>query len=293
LSIKNSIIFLNKISNTFPMMRKIGKSLQKTLANGLLTEERDDLKVMANSYLPILRSTEVRWIAEKDFHSDKVLNLAETGEIVESLKKRVAAEPVSEVKEASPKRSFSSRESMPHNNALYESNRVRSLEARNIDRSDRDSHGRSERTDRSDRDLRDRNDRDPRDREPRDKQVFREKEATPSAVKSEKGRVIELSKNNSFNHRSDYTDRVVISRDDQGSRSSSEKARFFRSKDQDRLGGDVKIDREQRESSRDLRGDPRDWDRERERERSKRDNNPWDDDKRYKSDRYSSGSTRW
>ena len=50
MQVRNSIIILTKIESFFPRLRKIGASLEKSIATIVETEEREDLKVMALRY---------------------------------------------------------------------------------------------------------------------------------------------------------------------------------------------------------------------------------------------------
>lgn len=82
LSIKNSIIVLTRIAPYFPMMKKIGTSIKKTIGKIKGEEAREDLKVMAIRYFATLCIGEAKWMAENEFHHVPNSKM-EVGEIIE------------------------------------------------------------------------------------------------------------------------------------------------------------------------------------------------------------------
>ncbi|KAG9071266.1 THO complex subunit 2 [Linnemannia hyalina] len=79
--IKNSIMILREIASCYPVLSLIGNKLFSTVQNLAVKETRDDLKLMANAYLGVLKKQQDNdlWIAVALFHKHKPSTSADSG----------------------------------------------------------------------------------------------------------------------------------------------------------------------------------------------------------------------
>ncbi|KAF8936987.1 THO complex subunit 2 [Haplosporangium gracile] len=79
--IKNSIMILREIAPCYPVLSLIGNKLFSTVQNLAAKETRDDLKLMANAYLGVLKKQQDSdfWIAVALFHKHKTAASTDSG----------------------------------------------------------------------------------------------------------------------------------------------------------------------------------------------------------------------
>ena len=79
--IKNSIMILREIASCYPVLTLIGNKLFSTVQNLAVKETRDDLKLMANAYLGVLKKQQDSdlWIAVILFHKHKPATSTDSG----------------------------------------------------------------------------------------------------------------------------------------------------------------------------------------------------------------------
>ncbi|KAK3816703.1 MAG: transcription factor/nuclear export subunit protein 2-domain-containing protein [Linnemannia gamsii] len=79
--IKNTIMILREIASCYPVLSIVGNKLNTAVQNLAAKEKRDDLKLMANAYLGVLKKQQDSdlWIAVALFHKPKPVTTAETG----------------------------------------------------------------------------------------------------------------------------------------------------------------------------------------------------------------------
>ncbi|KAF9903789.1 THO complex subunit 2 [Linnemannia zychae] len=79
--IKNTIMILREIASCYPVLSIIGTKLNTAVQNLAAKEKRDDLKLMANAYLGVLKKQQDSdlWIAVALFHKPKATPATETG----------------------------------------------------------------------------------------------------------------------------------------------------------------------------------------------------------------------
>ncbi|KAF9123599.1 THO complex subunit 2 [Mortierella sp. 14UC] len=79
--IKNTIMILREIASCYPVLSIVGTKLNTAVQNLAAKEKRDDLKLMANAYLGVLKKQQDSdlWIAVALFHKPKATPATETG----------------------------------------------------------------------------------------------------------------------------------------------------------------------------------------------------------------------
>jgi THO complex subunit 2 len=79
--IKNTIMILREIASCYPVLSIVGSKLNTAVQSLATKEKRDDLKLMANAYLGVLKKQQDSdlWIAVALFHKPKAAPATDAG----------------------------------------------------------------------------------------------------------------------------------------------------------------------------------------------------------------------
>ena len=69
MQIRNALIILAKLTESFPVVRKIGLALEAKVTKLKDEESREDLKVLATRYHAMLQAGKPKWLAEVQVHA--------------------------------------------------------------------------------------------------------------------------------------------------------------------------------------------------------------------------------